>query len=525
MSVATGAAFLDRSVHGHCGITGSSEGDCEIGLNGAFGLEAADVQGGWKGAAAACVARCQGCARCRFVTVSLQYKDCSWYHACDLASIKPEKLFRTGRVEGTQAQQLATQKKRRVALVFFGKFANINGDGHATTRGRSQNMKPHERASGKLIELAHGSWATRLLQANPDCAFDVFAHTWSPEAVDQFNSLWGDAIKRQHHEPTRYLKSLVNGSAKYLHKALAFRCQVPATGCERTISMLLSVEKALALRREHELQSGASYDVVVVARHDLALVRPLLLPAELSAAAASDDVVFPFQCPGRGCGRSQQDAGCSVGGRHCRVDYSGEPYQQATYMVSDWLFVGQPNAVDRMSDALRHLHGYALGLSRFSPYLAAHAVWPWHALQPRTHLRLRWGLVMAERDLLLARHATAALRSRSSSSGSGNGAPASAASSARGGDRSGNGNGNGNGRGSRSAAKAPLNATPDAISAAECWFARDGTPPPALPYDRPAVLDSMCPYSQFYRCDCKGASSRSTSEVRRLPLDAVPALV
>ena len=93
MSVAAGAAFLDRSVHGHCGITGSSEGDCEIGLNGAFGLKAADVQGGWKGAAAACVARCQGCARCRFVTVSLQYKDCSWYHACDLPSIKPEKLF------------------------------------------------------------------------------------------------------------------------------------------------------------------------------------------------------------------------------------------------------------------------------------------------------------------------------------------------------------------------------------------------------------------------------------------------
>ena len=73
--------------------------------------------------------------------------------------------------------------------------------------------------------------------------------------------------------------------------------------------------------------------------------------------------------------------------------------------------------------------------------------------------------------------------------------------------------------------KALLNATPDAISAAECWFARDGTPPPLLPYDRPAVLDSMCPYAQFYRCECNGASSRSASGVRRHPLDAVPALV
>lgn len=492
------ASFLDRAVHGHCGITGSSEGDCEIGLNGAFGLNPADVQGGWKAAAAACVARCQGCARCRFVTVSLEFRDCSWYHKCDLRSIKPERPFRTGRVDAT-AVQLA-ERKRRVALVFFGKFASTN----PATRGRSQNMKPHELASSTLIELAHSSWVTRLLQANPDCAFDVFAHTWSPEATAQFNSLWGGAIKRQHHEPTRYQKTLVNGSARY-HRSLAFRCEVPATGCERTISMLLSVEKALALRREHELESGARYEVVVVARHDLALVRPLLLPAQLSAAAASDDVVFPFQCPGRGCGRSQQDDGCSVGGRHCRVVYSGEPWQQATYMVSDWLFVGQPGAVDRMGDAIRSLHSYALALSRFSPYLAAHAVWPWHALQPRVGLRLRWGLVMAERDLLLARHATDAMRRRSAAN--------EGLASAR----------TGNGR--RSAAAAALNATPGAISAAECWFEHDGTPPPTLPYDRPAVLDSMCPYTQFLRCSCDGASGRSASDLRRRPLDELPALV
>ena len=488
LAMSDAATFLEDSVHGHCGITGRSAGDCEIGLNGAFGLGAADVQGGWKAAAAACIASCQGCARCRFVTVSLQYKDCSWYHECDMKSITPEKPFRTGRVVGTAVQA----QKRRVAIVFFGKFASLQA-----TRGRSQNMRPHERASGKLIELAHASWAMRLLQANPDATFDVFAHTWSPEAVELFNALWGSAIKRQHHEPTRYL----NGT-----KQLAFRCQVPATGCERTISMLLSVEKALALRREHELESGARYDVVVVARHDLVLVRPLVLHAELSASSASHDVVLPFNCPGSGCGRSEHDAGCLVGGRHCPVDYSGEPWQQATYMVSDWLFVGQPAAVDRMGDALRNLHGYALSLSRFSPYLAAHAVWPWHALQPRTGLRLRWGLVVAERDLLLARHASEALRSRSDRASA-------AKPSAK----------NGNGR--RSAAALPmLNATADAISAAECWYQRDGTPPPTLPYNRPAVLDSMCPYEHFLRCDCDAARS-STSDVRRHQLDAVPALV
>ena len=34
-----------------------------------------------------CIQRCQGCARCNFISFSLEVKDCSWYHKCSLAHL------------------------------------------------------------------------------------------------------------------------------------------------------------------------------------------------------------------------------------------------------------------------------------------------------------------------------------------------------------------------------------------------------------------------------------------------------
>lgn len=42
--------------------------------------------------------RCAGCERCNFVSVSLQHKDCSWYHNCDPKSLQlTPQGFRTYR--------------------------------------------------------------------------------------------------------------------------------------------------------------------------------------------------------------------------------------------------------------------------------------------------------------------------------------------------------------------------------------------------------------------------------------------
>ena len=75
-------------MHGHCGPTVDGErGDCDIGDKGWFGLQAGPATTSWEGAAHACAAACLACDRCRFVSFSLKYRDCSWFENCDLSAL------------------------------------------------------------------------------------------------------------------------------------------------------------------------------------------------------------------------------------------------------------------------------------------------------------------------------------------------------------------------------------------------------------------------------------------------------
>ena len=84
--------WLNRSTRGHCGIT-TTAGDCDISRHGAFGLSDCAIEGGWETAVSECLEKCERCSGCRFVTVSLSYKDCSWYRKCDLDAVVPEEPF------------------------------------------------------------------------------------------------------------------------------------------------------------------------------------------------------------------------------------------------------------------------------------------------------------------------------------------------------------------------------------------------------------------------------------------------
>ena len=78
------AKWLGRAKPGYCNITlPHLFSSCELGNLGAFGL-AADDTSGWAGAASACLARCALCPRCNFISLSLRFQDCSWYHRCEL---------------------------------------------------------------------------------------------------------------------------------------------------------------------------------------------------------------------------------------------------------------------------------------------------------------------------------------------------------------------------------------------------------------------------------------------------------
>ena len=90
------ASWLAGAARGHCGVTVPSDGhNCFSGTRGSLGLTREQSRS-WETAAAACLAKCAACARCRHVTVSLQYADCSWYHDCE--KVAPEPAFRSAAV-------------------------------------------------------------------------------------------------------------------------------------------------------------------------------------------------------------------------------------------------------------------------------------------------------------------------------------------------------------------------------------------------------------------------------------------
>jgi len=73
---------------GYCAVTMADwAGSCSHGRLGSWGLTASESRGGWRIAASACMGRCLSCAQCRYVSVSLQHSDCSWFSSCNLTRL------------------------------------------------------------------------------------------------------------------------------------------------------------------------------------------------------------------------------------------------------------------------------------------------------------------------------------------------------------------------------------------------------------------------------------------------------
>ena len=87
-------AWLRTAQPGYCAITGigakdsACSGPClhpKLGCKGTFNLPAKAVT--WHSAVRACMRFCSLCERCRFISVSLKYKDCSWFERCDTSRL------------------------------------------------------------------------------------------------------------------------------------------------------------------------------------------------------------------------------------------------------------------------------------------------------------------------------------------------------------------------------------------------------------------------------------------------------
>lgn len=78
---AAGSWMLHSRLNTSCGITqDGNAGDCAAGDAGSWNL---GQRSSWVAAAEQCLALCSGCARCRFVSITLWASDCSWYSRCD----------------------------------------------------------------------------------------------------------------------------------------------------------------------------------------------------------------------------------------------------------------------------------------------------------------------------------------------------------------------------------------------------------------------------------------------------------
>ena len=103
-----------KAVDGYC-TEASGPGDCEDGDAGSWELNASETRS-WHAAAYACTLKCALCSRCRYVSASLRWRDCTWSAAtrCKLRSEPPG--FRTW--TGCSVQAPAPVKPKHVLRAY-----------------------------------------------------------------------------------------------------------------------------------------------------------------------------------------------------------------------------------------------------------------------------------------------------------------------------------------------------------------------------------------------------------------------
>lgn len=90
--------WLQEARTGFCEVTDSPE---------SLGCGASDRKGtfpllpheamSWADAAHACMLRCLACGACNYISVSMQWQDCSWFKQCSLTRLRTDvPAFRTG---------------------------------------------------------------------------------------------------------------------------------------------------------------------------------------------------------------------------------------------------------------------------------------------------------------------------------------------------------------------------------------------------------------------------------------------
>ena len=76
---------------GYCEATKAAKqtaSNCKRGHKGWWALNGPRHRSSWEAAFDYCAKRCTNCQRCRYISVSIQWNDCSWFHECDMDALK-----------------------------------------------------------------------------------------------------------------------------------------------------------------------------------------------------------------------------------------------------------------------------------------------------------------------------------------------------------------------------------------------------------------------------------------------------
>jgi hypothetical protein len=424
---------------GYCSKTTESAAeftDCELGQKGVFGsLPAAVWSKEGDAALRACLDHCSRCARCRFVSFSQQWKDCSWYHTCNTSSLQRDvPNFQTYqmppgalKVNGTARPRRAkaTSRRSRQALLIGGRgggqgrFDGSNSSsrwawyqptaamrlavllvGKVGTLQDPPSWVPADGADQTVVQLAYHMLRQNLLEANPGCQSDLFVYTWNPGLGPYIDKLYRPAWSS--HQPER----------RGIGKALSFSAALAA---------------ALRAKRSSEQRKGTTYDLVLAMRIDALLLAPLVL-SNLPRA----QLWFPSQCCRPDPGAEGLSRALEAGYEHTKHECTGEGLicdvcttsrylrmvgtdndkdmaaeAEYNYFVNDWLVAAPSATADTFVAVYEQHSAYLAALKEVgigTPWM--HFVWAahvHHALRVAAGVR---ACVEAGRELVLVRDAS-----------------------------------------------------------------------------------------------------------------------
>ena len=92
------SAWANASQEGFCDVTCESESQSSFALckhadKGSFSLKESSS---WEAAARECLEHCRKCTHCRYISISLKFRDCSWFEACPTPLHADVPSFRSG---------------------------------------------------------------------------------------------------------------------------------------------------------------------------------------------------------------------------------------------------------------------------------------------------------------------------------------------------------------------------------------------------------------------------------------------